>query len=347
MRGPLEGLMSWEPDIEVDVWRSFWDRLDAGDVDRGEAVAVLSSLATRLPDHATLCNLLASFDERRRQAPARWPGSVNIVGTGGGPRTFNISTAAAFVAAATGVPVVKTGSRAYTSKLGSVDLLERLGIGLTKSYSDTEDALADFGVAFAGQFVYPAALSRLARVILPTSMRWFGKFLNTLGPFLAGLPVAAQLTGVSTAAPLPRLRQLAAASADRRIWLCTNDVGADELLGFAENIVYTDTGELRMARGELTAGAGTLADLAPPDDAAAAVDRFLAVVSGDGGETATETVCLNAAAMAVAGGHAADWAAAVEAARRAVRDGAARDLLDRVRAAGRRTPRPARAVSGD
>lgn len=335
MGAVLEGLVNQGADVGLDDWRSFWDRLEAGEVERGEAVAVLSSLATRLPDHETLCGLLASFDERRQQAPSRWAGAVNIVGTGGGPRTFNISTASAFVAAATGVPVVKTGSRAYTSKLGSVDLLERLGIGLTKSPAETEDSLERFGLAFAGQFVYPRVLTRLARVIVPSSMRWFGRFLNTVGPFIAGLPVAAQLTGVSSAAPLPRLRQLAGAVSDRTIWLCTNDAGADELLGFAENIIYTPGGEKALPRGKFTSGAGTLESVAPAEDLESTLTQFLDVLSGMAGEIATETISLNAAAMAVASGRFDDWPQAVAAARLAVRDGSARDLAERMRSTGR------------
>jgi anthranilate phosphoribosyltransferase len=355
MAGVLESLLDQRADVPLEDWRSFWDRLEAGAVDRGEAVALLSSLATRLPDHGVLRGLLASFDERRPPAPRRWPGTVNIVGTGGGPRTVNISTAAAFVAAAVGVPVVKTGSRGHTSKVGSIDLLERLGIGLTKSHAHTEDSLDRFGLAFAGQFAYPTVLTRLARVILPTSMRWFGRFLNTVGPFIAGLPVAAQVTGVSAAAPLARLRQLAGEVEDRTIWLCANDVGADELLGFADNVIYTGDGELRLPRGKHTSGAGTLAAVAPPagadSTAAATVARFLDLVSGTAGAVATETVCLNAAAMAIAAGQATDWAPAIAAAKHAVRTGAARDLVDLMREPRRHatttstTPRPAPAVA--
>lgn len=343
MSGVLEGLME-RGAVPLDEWRSLWDRLEAGEVDRGEAVAILSSLATRLPDHGTLCALLASFDERRPPAPSRWPGAVNIVGTGGGPRTFNISTASAFVAAAMGVPVVKTGSRAYTSKVGSIDLLEKLGIRLAKSHGDTEKSLDHFGIAFAGQYVYPTVLTRLARTILPTSMRWFGRFLNTIGPFLAGLPVAAQVTGVSAAAPLTRLKELAATVENRNIWLCTNDIGADELLGFATNVIHTKAGELRLPPGQHVSGAGSLDDVAPAEgnDAEA---RFLDVVSGAAGTIATETICLNAAAMALAAGHDSDWTTAVSSARQAVRTGAARDLVDLMRDPARRRTTTAKVVA--
>lgn len=332
--------------VELATWRSFWDRLEDGGAERGEALALLSSLATRLPDHGTLRALLTSFDERRPPMPDPWPGSVNIVGTGGGPKTFNVSTAAAFVAAATGVPVVKTGSRAYASRFGSIDLLERLGVPLMKSYADTEQALDRFGIAFVGQFVYPAMLARLARTILPTSMRSFGRALNALGPFLAAVPVTAQVTGVSASAPLPELRRLAESVTDRTIWLCTNDEGADELFGFAGNLVYTnDGGQIELPAGKYTAGTGTVADLAGASDPDALIEHFLAVLGGEAGEVATETVCLNAAALAVASGHSNDWEPAVGAARDAVHGGAARRLVDRVRQASRDRIPAGRAVS--
>ena len=333
MHDVLTKLLDQRSSIERETWRSFWDQLGDDGLDRAQAVALLASLATRLPDHETLRNMVASLDERRPDVTERWPGSVNIVGTGGGPKTFNISTASAFVAAAMGVRVVKTGSRAYASSCGSIDLLERLGVGLTSSYQHTSDTLDRFGIAFAGPFVYPTALAQLARTILPMSLRPFGRFLNALGPFLAELPVAAQVTGVSGHAPLPELRRLAAAIGDRTIWLCTNDLGADELLGFADNVIYANDGadELRLRPGRLTSGAGTLEDLRPVEEPGSVVEHFLAVVSGAANDVATQTVCLNAAALAVASGHHDEWASAITAADQAVRSGAARDLLEGMR----------------
>jgi anthranilate phosphoribosyltransferase len=329
----LAALLDQSSGIGQETWRSFWDQLTAGDLDRGESVALLTSLATRLPDHDSLRNLLASLNERREPVTGSWPGSVNIVGTGGGPKTFNISTASAFVAAAMGVRVVKTGSRAYTSSVGSIDLLDRLGVGLTRSYRHTEDTLERYGIAFAGPFVYPSELTRLARSIMPMSLKPFGRFLNAFGPFLAALPVTAQVTGVSVHAPQAELRRLAAGIKDRKIWLCTNDSGADELLGFADNVVYTndETNMIRLWAGRFTSDAGTFEDLAPAKDLDSVVDHFLDVLSGQAGDVATETISLNAAALAVATGQITDWPTAIETAQAAVRDGAARALVDKMR----------------
>ncbi|MFE0642319.1 hypothetical protein ACFW2Y_12015 [Streptomyces sp. NPDC058877] len=344
MHDALTGLLQQQAPVGRETWRSWWDQLGEGKLDRAEVVGLLACLTSRLPDHDTLRALLDSLAERRAPAPGGpvWQGTVNVVGTGGGPRTFNISTASAFVAAAAGVKVVKTGSRAYTGSLGSVDLLERLGVRLTSSPAETEDTLAAHGIAFAGPFVYPTQLTRLARVITPLAMKPFGRFLNALGPFLADLPVSAQVTGVSTAAPLDTLRELAASTLGRRIWLVANDTGADELLPFATNTVHghgvhgAGGAVVRSIRpGELVPGDGCLADLRPAGKAAEAVGHFRSVLAGTAGEVATRTVCLGAAALVVAGDTRRDWLSAVALATGAVRSGAAVELVDRLAAAGR------------
>ncbi|MFE4827808.1 hypothetical protein [Streptomyces sp. NPDC056672] len=347
MHDALIGLLERRAPVGRETWRSFWDELGDGGLDRAQALALLVSLTTALPGPGTLRGLLDSLAERRPAEPAgRWAGTVNVVGTGGGPKTFNISTASAFVAAAAGVRVVKTGSRAYTSSLGSVDLLERLGVRLTSSYDRTAETLDRFGIAFAGPFVYPAQLTRLARTIAPTSMKPFGRFLNALGPFLADLPVTAQITGVSAAAPLTELRALAATVTGRTLWLTTNDRGADELLGFADNTIHTNDGrELRFPAGELVPAGGGFDDLLPVTDPADAPAHFLSVLAGTAGEVATRTVCLNAAALSVASGHTPDWTKAVAVAEDAVRSGAARDLAERIRAAAPGTAARTRGAS--
>jgi len=345
MHSALTGLLAGAPVTERETWRSLWDRLGDGTLEKEQAVALLASLTTSLPGHPTLHALLESLRERRTTAPpTAWPGTVNIVGTGGGPATFNISTAAALVAAAGGVRVVKTGSRAYTSSLGSIDLLQRLGIRLTTSYTHTEEMLERHGIAFAGPFVYPAELTRLARTVAPLGMKPFGRFLNALGPFLADLPVTAQVTGVSAAMPLPDLRELTRAdTSGRRIWLTSNNAGADELLGFADNTVDVNDGtRLTLRPGELIDADGGFDALRPvaPEQA---TGHFLAVLDGTAHPAATATVCLNAAALALAGGYRDTWPSALAAAREAIASGAARALADRLRTAPRTTAKAAAA----
>ncbi len=324
--------------VDRETWRSFLDRLTAGRLRPGEAAAVLASLSTALPDHATLDSFLGCLDERRGAPADGLAGVVNIVGTGGGRPTFNVSTAAALVAAAAGVRVVKTGSRAYTSRHGSFDLLDRLGVARTRSHAETTGLLVRYGIAFAGQYVYPPAIAELAREVAPLGLRTVGGFVNTIGPFLADVPVAAQLTGVAAPAALPALRFLAARRHDRRVWLCHNEAGADELVSFADNTVCpNEAGADFVVPGD---GRGEgLAGLRPAEGDL--VEWFLAVLGGRAPEVAVRTVCLNAAALGVLSGTHADWDTARGHAEEAVRTGAAVRLLERLRAAPARRLRAA------
>lgn len=333
MHDVLAGLVNRDHPVDEAMWRSFWDRLRNGQLRRGEAVALLASLSTRPPDDATLLALLTSLHEQRPQSTARFPGAVNIVGTGGGPKTFNISTAAAFVAAALGVRVLKTGSRAYSSRYGSMDLLRHLSIPLANSYEQVGEMLDRFGIACAGYFVYPAELALLAKSILPFDMRVVGRFINSIGPFLADVPIAAQLTGVSDNTLLPSLRCLAASCGDRRIWISVNDCGADELISFAENVLYSNDGgvDIKLAPSMLGLDHGTMTDLRPVVDDAHVVDHFLAQLAGDGHPAALQTIRLNAAALAVLSGAVDDWSTALQAAREVMERGAVTRLVNQIR----------------
>src|SRR5438270_6172932 len=221
----LAALVTQRYPISEDVWGDFWDRLAAKELHPGEALAVLSSLTTRMPDGASVSSLLSSLRARNPQPGPPSRTTVNIVGTGGGPSTFNLSTASAFVAAAMGARVIKTGSRAYASRTGSVDLLDRLGIRMAGTYEELEELLDSFGIACAGPFVYPRELRLLARQILPFDMKTVGRFFNLVGPFLAAVPVAVQITGVSDHSVLSTFRGLTAADETRRYWLVWNDLG--------------------------------------------------------------------------------------------------------------------------
>ncbi|WP_329086507.1 MULTISPECIES: hypothetical protein [unclassified Streptosporangium] len=334
MHDAFAALLAGRP-VDTATWSSFWDELSADTLDPGEPASLMAALSLDVVPE-TLTNLVRSLHARRTGPVSSFPGAVNVVGTGGGVSTFNVSTAAAFVAATLGAQIVKTGSRAYSSKYGSIDLLVRLGIPLTKSYDETAASLARHGIAFAGYFVYPVELTVLARRIMPLPMRPYGRVLNTLGPFLPALPGTRQLTGLSNPGLLPLAQRLAAAVDDREVWLCTNDIGADELISFADNVVHPGAGmpEFQLSRRNLDTADGTLSDLAPVPEPDRVIEHFLDVVSGRAGEVATQTVALNAAALAIAAERETGWRPAIASAMAAMRDGAVRDLIDAVRAGG-------------
>lgn len=329
MRGLLDRLIERDRPVNDALWEAFWDRLRHGAVDRAEAAAVLAALSTDFPDGATASALLRSLHARTGPVGEDFGAAVNIVGTGGGPATFNVSTAAAFVAAAGGLPVVKSGSHALTSRYGSIDLLVRLGITPASSYTETADVLARHGIAFAGSFVYPPEVVALRRLTADVDDRLLWRCVNVLGPFVARLRVGAQVAGVADHRVLPSLRT-AVGELDRTVWLCSNEFGADELLPFSTNTIYD--GERTMATVDIRIprSAWSLADLAPATGAEPVARHFTDVLGGHGGIAATETVCLNAAAMTVAAGR-AGWPEALDRAREVVRSGAAVDLVRRLR----------------
>lgn len=325
--------------VDVADWTDFWNRLHAGEVTHGEAVAILASMSTSLPDTSSLGSFVASLGRRNADRTGAPMDAINIVGTGGGPKTFNISTASAFVAAAMGVPVVKTGSRAFTSRCGSLDLLGYLGIPMTTSHRETADFLDRFGIACAGNYIYPPELALLARALMPFDMKTLGGAINQLGPCLADAPVSVQLTGVAERSLAPVYQAIAPALAPRRLWLCYNSLGADELISFADNVLLSPDGDTQTLTGldlGFDQGSG-LADLAPASGRSGIVDHFQSVLKGEGPKAATDTVCLNAAVMAVVAGRMETLPAALDAARDTLDAGKPVDLIEAIRAA--REPR--------
>ncbi|WP_285606668.1 hypothetical protein [Actinokineospora globicatena] len=321
----LTGLTHRAEPVGVPQWSAFLHRLTRGRLATGEAAAVLASLSTTMPDPGTLAALFDAAHDRGGEDAVDYPGAVNIVGTGGGPRTVNISTAAAIVAAAMGVRVVKTGSPGRSSQSGSFDVLGGARVRLAGSHTELADMVDRFGVGFAGFFVYPVEVPLLVAEIVPLDLRVLGRFVNTVGPFLARLSVSAQLTGVSRPDDLPALRTLAERRVGQRTWLCHNATGVDELVSFAANWVH-EGGSGRGLRLE-PSGRGAVADLAPGPDPVA---DLRSVLSGRARATTVETVCLNAAALAVLSGATTDWGRARYDATEVVRGGAALALLDRL-----------------
>jgi anthranilate phosphoribosyltransferase len=330
----LEALVTQSYPISAAVWGDFWDRLASGDLAPGEALAVVTALTSRIPDGASVSALLSSLRERNPQPATPSRPTVNIVGTGGGPSTFNLSTASAFVAAAMGARVIKTGSRAYASKTGSIDLLDRLGIQLTGSYEQTDEMLDTFGIACAGPFVYPKELRLLARGILPFGMKTVGRFFNVIGPFLAAIPVTTQITGASDHSVLPTFRQLVAEDKGKRYWIVSNELGVDELLSIVASTVYDSARdeEFTLDPREVGLGAGSFDDLLPVTDLDNTVSHFLALIGGDGPPAALESIMLNAGALAVNGGVVEDLPAGLKLAAETMSSGEPERLIERIRA---------------
>jgi len=155
------------------------------------------------------------------------PHAVDLCGTGGdGADTFNISTTASLVAAGAGVTVAKHGNRSVSSKSGSADVLEELGIEIELQKEGVEYCLNEAGIAFLFAPYFHPAMKHVMPVRKSLGVR---TFFNILGPLCNPAGVTRQLVGAfNTQTAQTMVRILAQLDADHVITLHSND-GMDEV----------------------------------------------------------------------------------------------------------------------
>ena len=179
---------------------------------RGETIEELAGFATAMRDRVV-----------RVEAP---PGTIDTCGTGGdGSGTFNISTAAALVAAAAGVPVAKHGNRAVTSNSGSADVLEALGVRIDHDAQSAGEALRRDGFAFLFALNFHPAMKHAGptrrEIGVRTAFNLLGPLTNPAGAMRQVVVVADPLAAPRVAAVLRLLGTVRA--------LVVHGEGLDEL----------------------------------------------------------------------------------------------------------------------
>lgn len=266
---------------------------------------------------------------RARGVRVRAPGPlVDLCGTGGdGLGTFNVSTAASFVAAAAGARVAKHGNRAASGSVGAADVLEALGARLDVDAERAGEAIRRFGIAFLFAPLYHPAVRHVAG---PRRELGFRTVFNLTGPLCNPAGATRQLLGVFSARWLEPLARAA------------KDLGAEHLLvvhGCDGSDEITPTGPTRAV--ELKDGRLRTFDIDPSDLgipacgigdlAGGSVERNAAIVqsvlTGAKGPCADVTA-LNAGAALYVAGVATDLADGVARARGVLEAGTAATLLD-------------------
>ena len=135
------------------------------------------------------------YPQREIKHPAGRP-TVNIVGTGGGPSTFNITTTAAFVVAAGGVVVVKTGSAACRSKSGFADVAAKLGtLKVTMAWERIEAIVAEVGIVFVPPSCHAPVMGQMEYQLTSPVHRNVSSYFNKLGPLLSPVKTDYRLIG--------------------------------------------------------------------------------------------------------------------------------------------------------
>lgn len=310
-----------------------------GSVMDGEATpAQLAGLLVALRMRGETVEELAGFAAAMRERALRVeapPGTVDVVGTGGdGSRTFNISTAAALVVAAAGVPVAKHGNRAITSAAGSADVLDALGVRIDHDPASAAAALRDVGFAFLFAPAYHPAM----RHAMPTR-RELGvrTAFNLLGPLTNPAGVGRLVVGVGDPTAAPKIAEVLRHLDAERAFVVHGE-GVDELPLDGSGLVYevTPAGVERWTVDPVDFGLRSAATTALVGGSATENAVLVeAVLHGEDG-VRRDVVLLNAGAAFVVAGRAASLEAGIALAAETIDRGRAADLLARLRAERRR-----------
>jgi anthranilate phosphoribosyltransferase len=270
-------------------------------------------------------------------------GAIDVVGTGGdGSGTFNISTTAALVAAAAGVPVAKHGNRAVTSRAGSADLLDALGVRIDHDAVSAGAALRAFGFAFMFAPNFHPAMRHAGPTRGEIGVR---TAFNLLGPLTNPAGTRRQLLGVGDPAAAERIAEVVARLGTDRTFVIHGD-GVDELPLDGSGVAYIVVGNVierhtidaaalgfkRAATARLSGGTG--------DENARMTE---AVLRGEPG-IRRDVVLLNAGAALLVAGAVEQMEEGIERAALTIDAGLAVELLTALRAE-RRTAEAARAAA--
>ncbi len=320
--------------------RAAFDLIFAGSVTPAQLGGLLMALSARGETVAEITGAVAAMRERmlRVEVP---PGAIDIAGTGGdGHGTRNISTLAALIAAACGVPVAKHGNRAASSKSGASDVLGALGVGLELKPREIEACIKEAGIGFMAARAHHAAMRHAAPVRAELGTR---TIFNLIGPLANPAGVKYQVLGVFARGWLEPLARVLRNLGSTRVWLVHGSDGLDEATTTGPTFVAAlEDGHIRsfeIAPEDAGISRASLADLAggAPAANAAALRGVLA-----GAKNAYRDIAVLNAAVALVVAHKADdlkHGAALAAA--ALDEGLAAEMLAKlVQVSNRPSPPP-------
>ena len=291
--------------------------------------AFLVALRAKGETVAELVGLARTMRRRAAEVEAGRDDLVDTAGTGGGPSTFNISTAAALVAAGAGCAVAKHGNRSNTSRSGSADLLEALGVRIDLDPAEVSRCIDEVGFGFMFAPRHHAAMKHVVPVRKELAVR---TIFNFLGPLTNPAGATRQLLGVSDRRYQETVAEALLGLGSAQALVVSADDGIDELSVASRTRVielkdgkteewFADPAELGFDGGRLEEVAGG----SPEENAATA----RAVLDGEPGPS-RDLVTLNAGAAIYVGGRASDLGGGIAAATEAIDSGAGKEVLGRL-----------------
>jgi anthranilate phosphoribosyltransferase len=299
-----------------------------------QTAAFLISLRAKGETVSELVGLARTMRSLAAHVEIDKPGLLDTAGTGGGPTTFNISTTAALIAAGAGCSVAKHGNRSATSRSGSADVLEALGVDIELSPSEVASCIDDVGFGFMFAPKHHKAMAHVVPVRKELAVR---TIFNFLGPLTNPAGASAHLLGVSDRSYQEIIADALLQLGCLRALVVSADDGIDELsLASRTRVIevadggteewFVEPTELGFQKAPLDAIPG-----GEPAENAAVVRS---VFEGEAGAPRDVSVLNAGAAIYVAGG-AADLQEGVAKAAEAIDSGAAGEVLTRLIARSR------------
>jgi anthranilate phosphoribosyltransferase len=324
-------------DLSRQEAREVMGEVMAGEATPAQIAGFLVALRAKGESAGEIAGCAEAMREHVLHVRPRRDDLVDTAGTGGdGAGTFNISTAAALVAAAAGAAVAKHGNRAVSSASGSADVLEALGFQLELPPERIARSIDELGFGFLFAPAHHPAMRHAASVRRELATR---TVFNVLGPLTNPAGARSQVVGVYSAELVRTIADVLASLGARRAFVVHGAHGIDELSPAGPNLVCEvvagaviertidplELGVPRCAPEELRGGSAA-------ENAAA----IRGVFAGENGGRRS-AILLNAAGAIAAGGHAEDLREGLELARAAVDSGAAGERLEQLIAFTRET----------
>ena len=309
--------------------RDVMDQVMAGEATPVQTAGLLIALRAKGETVDEMTGFVESM--RTHATPLEVPdGTIDTCGTGGDRAgTFNISTAAAMVAAGAGIPVAKHGNRAASSRSGSADVLEALGVDITLGPDGVRRCIETARMGFCFAPTFHPAMRHAAPARRELGVR---TVFNVLGPLANPGRVRRQSLGVGAASIAPLMIRVLKDLGHERALVFYGEDGIDELTTTAPSRVF----ELRDGQvkdyelepeklGFKRSGPEDLRGGTPPENAV----LLRQVLDGEPGPR-RDVVVLNAAAAVLAAGRAQDWNDAIRVAAESIDSGGAKRTLERL-----------------
>ncbi len=319
-----------QQDLTFDQAQSLLDTIFDGETPPAQVAAFLTAMRIKGAKSAELAGLASSLRNHAVRVETPLDNLIDTCGTGGARlKTFNISTAAAIVAAGAGAHVAKHGNRGITSKCGSADVLAELGVKIDCGVDRVAECITDAHIGFMFAPMFHPAMKYVQPIRKELGFR---TVFNILGPLANPAFAAAQVMGVPDESLMPTIAQTLDLLGVKRAMVVHSD-GLDEISTMGPTKVL-----------HLKDGQTTESTLDPSDYGIAQAD-FQALKGGDaptnaalikdilsGADTGPrkDIVVINAAAAIIVAGLADEFAKAIEIANESIANGKAKEALEKM-----------------